>query len=454
MAYPSFGINNLRQQNLFDDYGMSSPYMDQSYGQSGGFYEDPPITEQTPPYQGPSFDPSLFHQGMPTFGRGGDSPTSYFQTIMDAMNKGYTPDTQASERLNSLLSSAPNISDYSPGFGRKLTASLAGWKGGPEVADKIMYAPYAHDMADWNAKVAPYQAASSAENARNIQERTLVSNAATTAAAQYRADQQAQAAQTRADETARHNMETERNNTALTRLRQFKLDHPDWIFKDTGDTIVAFDPQNPQKNYDTGFKTKDMDPMTKMIMGAMLASVVKSVEPGAAPKPPTAVNPRNEPIEQQNRMRNIFMTGESDAKWIKQNDDGSFSMKDRPVPGPGGMFSSAVPQSDLDEWKAVLQKVLGTSNTGEVQLNILPKPAGGRVPQTEGQTMGQFTPIPGTGSSSQVPNQSRINESANTGQMLEVRNPKTGETGYIPATQASIEDAKRKGWLIKTPGGQ
>jgi hypothetical protein len=102
-----------------------------------------------------------------------------------------------------------------PGLGRKFVAAGAALGnvgphftrtgGGQDAADRVLYAPYLQQMAEFKEKAGPFQAAATAENARNIQERTLLSNMMTAQTAQDKLDESGRQADQKAEITRQRN---------------------------------------------------------------------------------------------------------------------------------------------------------------------------------------------------------------------------------------------------------
>jgi hypothetical protein len=244
----------LRRKQVFDQFGGLD---DMNYGID-------PINFNTEPYAaGPVMDPrppSLGNSYLGAdMGMNQAPPQSNtdpeLQAIMDALNQGYTPDYTSRDRFNQHLDAAPQRGK--PSFARKLVASGMSLKADDPIgtAEKVMYAPYLRDQAEWTSKNAPYAQAAQLENVANTQERTLVGNAATAASAQRRADVQAENARLRAETEDKRIASREKIEAARREVAMFKQLHPDWEIISKGTNIIAVNPQNPSQTMDLGPST-------------------------------------------------------------------------------------------------------------------------------------------------------------------------------------------------------
>lgn len=242
----AYNIKPLRQQNLFDSFGLGSFGMgmdDPSYG-----YGDEQSQSRGPTFRGsdaPSPNtndvPGLRSKHILDSGVFGANPadTPYTRSIADnppasqiqprsltgsdeedakrileLINQTYTPAHGASDRFNTLLDAPPvreepSVARRLVGFGVGLGNKGMGVAPSVSEQEKVLYAPYLRDMAEWTAKAAPFQQAASLENTANVNERNLASNVATNAVTAQRNRQQAETALARTEETQRHNIETE-----------------------------------------------------------------------------------------------------------------------------------------------------------------------------------------------------------------------------------------------------
>lgn len=197
MAYDyRFDIGNLRQPNIFG--GMPEPIQGVDFGMS-----NLPIMQSAPRAPAPqasslglgqnpfgTFDPGIPNQATPAMGPQVSPRAVDPYGIIDYVNRLYDPETEATERYNTLLNNYPERND--PSIWQKLVAAGMGWgaKDPIQTMENAMYAPYNREVADWSTQVGPYQQAASLENARNVNERTLAANLGTNLVNQQRyADQ-------------------------------------------------------------------------------------------------------------------------------------------------------------------------------------------------------------------------------------------------------------------------
>lgn len=259
----AYDIGRLRQQNLMGGYDQLTP------GASGGMnYMDEGSNPTSPYTPGPGLEavgaqqdsnailgpdgqplqqesaiqtPTVTQIGAPRV----DPNSRTFQQTLDEMNAGYTPDYTSRDRNNALLDAPPVRGN--PGWGRTLVAAGMSVKAQDPIktAETVMYAPYYRDVEDWKTKADPYYKAAELENRQNINERTIVSNAATA----YAAAEKARIAE-------QNNIEKNRINEVRAKAYAWKQMHPDWDWDTTGPTYVLKGPNGEIK--DTGIKTGEM----------------------------------------------------------------------------------------------------------------------------------------------------------------------------------------------------
>lgn len=171
-------------------------------------------------------------------------------SIAQLMQQFYTPETQATDAFNQLVQNAPQRNK--PGIARRLAASGAALKGGPQAAEQFMYAPYMRDTADWMARMDPNYKAASLENQRNANERQLAGNMA-----QYTMNERKQT------EVERKNRVDEEVRRKRAEVYDFKARNPNMRFDFSGPTVKAADPLTGQV-YDTGVATGSMTDMDRI----------------------------------------------------------------------------------------------------------------------------------------------------------------------------------------------
>lgn len=217
---PEFGGGNpeLLQPNPGGNFDPGQ--MDESYPNQFGTPQPPtdtPIPQvQQPPTQTPT--------------NGG------LNSIAQKMASMYTPESEASDKYNQMITNYPNREDYQPGFWRKLGAAIVDYTKGSKVGSEFRDRPYENKVEDWKNQIGPAGTAANLERNQNVNERMYSSQ---TAANTLR--EQAQA-------------EKEKNDTANTKIKQQKADIYDWKAKHPtmrivfpkGGNIQAVDPTTGQ----------------------------------------------------------------------------------------------------------------------------------------------------------------------------------------------------------------
>jgi hypothetical protein len=264
-------INRLRQQQLFDNYGMMD-YM----GNMGNMFEP----QQAPSPLQPAFgmppeqpttsplDPVFQAPQLQQIGASPPPPPPSNQPSMDwidKVNQLYTPETRASDRYNDLLDAAPERGD--PGIARRIAASAAalntGEGGGIEAAEKFMYAPHYRNMQDWTAKTQPFGQASQQENVANANERQLTGQMV-----------QAQQNQQKIDETNRANIAREEGIRNSQRLRE--MAQQGWKFNFDGPYVMAYNATDPTPK-NTGVRTENLGEMDRLQIQYMMQASMQGL---------------------------------------------------------------------------------------------------------------------------------------------------------------------------------
>lgn len=202
-----YGLPQLRQRTMLDNYGMPQ------YGDDMG--QDPFFDPPTPPPPPESYNPYDPNQAPGTPGRGVNTPMdappspppqadpaqgTSLQGWFDAMNQGFTPSTFDRDRYRGVLDQFPERRQ-----GSAVTAALIGLgernrQGGGDpvkAMDQVLYGQGDRDIEDWKAKTTPYYNAAQLEGTANNQERQVVGNAVTGYMADKRIAEQARQANER-----------------------------------------------------------------------------------------------------------------------------------------------------------------------------------------------------------------------------------------------------------------
>lgn len=165
--FDTFGQNQMDNQNPFEE-DYYHPYMN---------YEPEPasaIPRYENPFQSEQLEVQPPQVPIPEIPVQGGYPGTRREPDYLEMMRAYSPETKASEAYAELLRHYPQKEP--PGIGRRAIASMIALKGGPEAAEKVMYAPYMRDVSAWKEQVEPAFRAAELENRANINERTLLSN--------------------------------------------------------------------------------------------------------------------------------------------------------------------------------------------------------------------------------------------------------------------------------------
>lgn len=217
-------IQRLRQQYVFNPTedisggGMGyDPVMD--YGDGGGYdeyggggsvtdtsqspYDRPPVSmpaEASSGQAGMGAPPPVAPPKPPSY-----DPNASINATMDAINRVYTPETVDRDRLRALMDAAPERK--APSFGRAMVAAGLSLKAADPLAtsEKVLYAPFYRQQADWKEKADPFYKTAELENRANINERTLAGNVVTGVTAAERLAEQARQADQKNEATVQRN---------------------------------------------------------------------------------------------------------------------------------------------------------------------------------------------------------------------------------------------------------
>lgn len=154
----------LRARNLFDPRKlgqMPNQSFEPDFGSTGSIIPSPPNI-MTGGMQGPAMNMTSQPQ---------TPDMSYEQEIAQLMSV-YQPETQARDRVNSLLSGMPQRPDNISNL-RKIGSVLVGMSQGPEAQEKLTFAPYYRQLADWKEQINPAMQAANLERYGNANERQL-----------------------------------------------------------------------------------------------------------------------------------------------------------------------------------------------------------------------------------------------------------------------------------------
>lgn len=405
MAYP------FRQINILDQIGGGA--YGNEMADEFGFPEQMPRPVGRPPV---SYPPIRNPQVPVVNSQTVDQPVVNDPTMASLMQQWYTPETEATDAFNQLLRNYPQREE--PGFGRKLAASAAAWKGGPAAAEAFMYAPYLREKEDWMAQMQPRYQAANLERQSNINERTLAYNMATSSLNERKVA-----------ETERKNRELEKSRQQRNDILRFKAEHPNLQFKTDGPTIMILDPATGQIT-DSGVLTSvlsDYDAITLRGEYAIKAAEARAkvggqvyqtddgrtfrvrpdgiaeevkVPQGTLTRPGT---PARQTETEDRRARNNKIVDALDMnpawkKWVTPpaTQGGDFTIKERPVIG-SWFKTDATDKAAQADYDAFMRAVKGEKWTPYSSSSTTSKPPSSQqsVPMTGGNHAVNQTPIGG-----------------------------------------------------------
>jgi hypothetical protein len=152
------------------------------------------------------------------------------------MGEIYQPQTQATDRFNSLIENTPQYEN--PSFLRTIAASLSAFgPGGHKTGEEVMNWHNNKNQQEWKQQIVPAQQAADNERQENVNNRTLAHQTVTN--------------ELRARADADKNVQNEKMN-AIRKQRadvyEFKAKNPNMkIISPPGGNIIAVDPTNPNK---------------------------------------------------------------------------------------------------------------------------------------------------------------------------------------------------------------
>lgn len=417
----AYDINRLRQQGIFDQYGMMSmPMMDMfgSDGYSEGdqtarLYHGPPAPPQMPDPSGPidpyslggtrTNIPAPEAPRAPTVG-----PQSEFgiEDIMGAINRVYTPDTVSRDRFNNLLDTAPEREE--PSFMRRLVAAGVGLgnkgrglPGGIEQQEKVLYAPYMRDMAEWTAKTDPFGKAAQFENTANANERQLAGNVVAGVVNAERAETQARTAAAKQDETNRSNLAKEEIQRTRAAAYDFKARNPGAKFDFSGPEVMVADPITGQVR-STGLKTGHMTDLDKInlnqdnTMAQIQARGDQARQTNAAPGGSSTTSGEQQFKDRQGMLKRIYSEYPDYREFIKE-ENGVYVLVE--PSNDWNIFSDDADNARKTKWYE-LNKALNPSFVPPAPKNQSTPSGGG---SNIDQIIRQNIPVTGTGQQSTIP---------------------------------------------------
>lgn len=164
--------------------------------------------------------------------------------IAQKMAEMYTPESEASDRYNKMISDYPNREDTKPGFWRSLGSAIIDYTKGPQRGQAFYDQPFQDKLIDWKNKIGPAGTAANLERNQNVNERTMSYQTASNILRQNAQDEKA------------------KMDEANIKIRQQRADVYDWKAKHPnmkmvfpkGGNIQAVDPTSG-KVIDLGIPT-------------------------------------------------------------------------------------------------------------------------------------------------------------------------------------------------------
>jgi len=153
---------------------------------------------------------------------------------LDTIGGAYTPDYTSRNRNDRLLDDAPTRGQPTNWDRTAAILMSLGQKDALGIQERVLQAPYYQKAEEFKLKTEPFYKAAELENRQNINERTLLTNAATTYTAAER------------NRIAQENNEAKAENERIrAQAYAFKQTHPNWTIKTDGPNVMAYNPQNP-----------------------------------------------------------------------------------------------------------------------------------------------------------------------------------------------------------------
>lgn len=317
--------------------------------------------------------PQIMQPNLQTGGYSPQAPPMEARPLNEAqrMRELYQPEMRAQEQLYELLGKIPERNK--PGILRKIAASAIGLGGGPEAADKALYAPYYQQMQDFEARFKPTLDVAQQERLQNANLLNIARAVLADETAQGRLSIQQQQA-----DTARMRAETgQKRAEAYIALQQFKMQNPDWeIVRQEGGNYILINPRSGEAK-DTGIKTGTMDELQELnlrIKGQKEVAAIPrtTITSGTTTTTTTggtgdAESATQQKVAQYNRAREMFNKNPALQRFINLGDPAT---NDFTIEGPSGpgWFSPGFSQEDYDKiikyiYEGGTQPTVGSART-------------------------------------------------------------------------------------------
>ena len=239
--------------NNFDLFRLRNFFNPQEFDQQDVMWNDPFPNSPTgqSPQQSPIYNPYP------------ESSSPEDEEIKQLMNRMYQPKNEMTDRFNEMISNIPQREK--PSKLRRLAAIFTGMTvDDPDIADKVINAPYYRKIQDWKLKLDPTYQAANLERQGNINERQLAYQTAQSETARRRAETGEKAQ----EERERTNRANEATRQKRAEIYDFKTRNPNYVFKTREDgQLIGVNPQHPDQIVDTGLKTGDLSDTDKITLG-------------------------------------------------------------------------------------------------------------------------------------------------------------------------------------------
>jgi len=243
--------------------------------------------------------------------------------IMDLVNKLYSPEHGIADKFEEIWSQMPHREK--PGMLRRIMGSLAALSDDPNAKEKVLYAPYNREMADWTDKLKMLQPLLTDERYSNANNRSLATGVATQQTAQNRLAIQQKDVDSKIAQ-----------REAATELGQKKLELQQWLANNPGHDLVkdqasgkvyAVDKRDSTKKVDTGLTFDNFSELEKaqyrLREAAVPRTVVTSGTTTSTTTPDTTLAPNQEKVRQYNNAQEAWNTHPEWRKWIKLAEPGT-----------------------------------------------------------------------------------------------------------------------------------
>jgi len=212
----------------------------------------------------------------------------------------YQPQTQATEAFTELLQNIPERNR--PGVFRKIAASIAGFGGGTEAADQMLYAPYYNQLEDFQERLGPTQQAAQFEQSANANLRMIANQVLQDERYRRTYDLKVEKEERLVGAQAARELLAEKKLA----LQTAKQNNPNLKFEVRDDgMIIGLHPQTGQP-IETGVKSNELSDLDKINLG-LTSALTRIAATGAETR-------ETQRIGEQQRQRNRESLAETRAR--------------------------------------------------------------------------------------------------------------------------------------------